>query len=188
MSCPRSAVDPPRAIVPRMKAATLSGLLGNEDRLRVVAAIALGARTVGDISSAARVAPDDVRRTLPRLVAAGVVDRKDGLRIDLAAFRDAARERPPRSRGLPDATPEQSRTLRNFVEDGRLKSVPVKASQRRLVLEYLAARFDPDVAYAEREVNELLGRFHDDYASLRRYLVDEGLLVRSGGVYRRASV
>jgi hypothetical protein len=171
-----------------MKATTLSGLLGNEDRLRVVAAIALGARTVDDIANAARVAPDDVRRALPRLVAAGVVDRQDGLRIDTAAFRDAARERPPRSRGLSDATAEQSRTLRNFVEDGRLKSIPVKASQRRLVLEYLAARFDPDVDYAERDVNELLGRFHEDYASLRRFLVDERLLVRSGGVYRRASV
>jgi hypothetical protein len=29
----------------------------------------------------------------------------------------------------------------------------------------------------------LLGTFHEDYASLRRYLVDEGLLVRNSRVY-----
>jgi hypothetical protein len=168
-----------------VRAATLSGLLGDEDRLRVVAAIALGAKTVDDVAQAAGLAPEDVRRALPRLLAAGVVDRVDGLRIDLAAFRNAGGERPPRRRELPDATPEQARILRNFVEDGRLKSVPSRAKQRRLVLEYLANRFDHDVEYPEENVNELLGQFHDDYASLRRFLVDEGLLARTGGVYRR---
>jgi hypothetical protein len=75
--------------------------------------------------------------------------------------------------------------LRNFVENGRLTSVPTKASQRRRVLEYLAAQFDEGKEYAESEVNDVLGRFHDDYASLRRYLVDEGLLTRARGIYRR---
>jgi hypothetical protein len=35
-------------------------------------------------------------------------------------------------------------------------------------------------------VNELLTSLHDDHAALRRYLVDEGLLERKAGVYRRA--
>ena len=168
-----------------VKAATLSGLLGDEDRLRVVGAIALGARTIDDVAQAAGLAADNVRRALPRLVAAGIVDHKEGLRVDMAAFREAARERPPRLRELPDATPEQAQILRNFVENGRLKSVPVRASHRRLLLEYLAERFDEGTEYAETEVNDVLGRYHGDYASLRRYLVDEGLLTRSGGIYRR---
>ena len=168
-----------------MTAATLTGLLGDEARLRVVAAIALGARTIDDVAEAAAVSPDDVRRVLPRLVSAGVVAQDDGLRIDTGAFRAAARERPPRLRELPGATPEQAQILRNFVEDGRLKSLPARASQRRVVLEYLAGRFDAETDYTEPEVNELLSRFHEDYASLRRYLVDEGLLTRANGVYRR---
>jgi len=168
-----------------MSAATLTGLLGDEDRLRVVAAIALGARTIDDVAEAADVSPDDVRRLLPRLVSAGVVAQNDGLRIETRAFRAAARERPPRQRELPGATPEQARILRNFVEDGRLKSLPARASQRRVVLEYLAGRFDEGTDYTEPEVNELLGAYHEDYASLRRYLVDEGLLERTAGVYRR---
>jgi hypothetical protein len=40
--------------------------------------------------------------------------------------------------------------------------------------------------YGEPEVNELLRRFHDDHATLRRTLVDEGFLDRSGGEYWRA--
>ena len=169
-----------------MKAATLSGLLGDDERLRVVAAIALGARTVDDVVKAGDLAPDEVRRALPRLMSAGVVEQQDGLRIDVAAFREAARERPPRRRGLPGATPEQARVLRNFVEEGRLKAVPVRAAQRRVVLEYLADRFEEGVEYPEPDVNDVLGRFHDDYASLRRHLVDEGLLTRKASRYRPA--
>lgn len=168
-----------------MSAATLTGLLGDEDRLRVVAAIALGARTIDDVAKSGGLPAQDVRRALQRLIAAGVVADQDGLRVDVAPFREAALERAPRRRELPDATPEQARVLRNFVEEGRLKALPVRASQRRLVLEYLASRFEEGVAYAETDVNELLGRFHDDYASLRRYLVDEGLLARSAGIYCR---
>jgi hypothetical protein len=168
-----------------VKAATLSGLLGDDERLRVVAAIALGARTVDDVARSGDLEPQEVRRALPRLISAGVVEDQDGLRVDVAAFREAARDRPPRQRDLPDATPEQAQVLRNFVEEGRLRAVPVRAAQRRVVLEYLAERFDDGVEYPEAEVNELLSRFHADYASLRRFLVDEGLLTRQAGRYRR---
>ena len=72
------------------------------------------------------------------------------------------------------------------LRSGHPKSDPVRARQRRVVLEYLAERFEKGKEYPEADVNELLGRFHDDYASLRRLLVDEGLLTRSGGRYRRS--
>ncbi|MDP9233795.1 MAG: DUF2087 domain-containing protein, partial [Actinomycetota bacterium] len=39
--------------------------------------------------------------------------------------------------------------------------------------------------YEEREVNRILKRYHDDYATLRRYLVDEGFLSRDAGKYWR---
>lgn len=169
-----------------MKAATLSGLLGDQDRLRVVSAIALGARTIDDVAKTCELDPQDVRRVLPRLIAAGVVADGGGLRVETAPFRKAGRERPARQRELSGATPEQARVLRNFVEDGRLKSIPVRAAQRRVVLEYLATQFDADAEYTEPQVNEVLQRFHEDYASLRRYLVDERLLARDRGRYRRA--
>jgi hypothetical protein len=169
-----------------MTAATLTGLLGDETRLRIVSAIALGARTLDDVVQTSGVAADDVRGALPRLIAAGVVANRDGFHVDLVPFRDAARDRPARVRELPGATAEQARVLRNFVENGRIRTIPVRESQRRVVLEYLASRFDEGMDYTEREVNDILGEFNDDFASLRRYLVDEKLLTRRAGIYRRA--
>ena len=76
--------------------------------------------------------------------------------------------------------------LRNFVRgDGRVVSLPVRSAKRKLLLEYVATRFEPDREYAERDVNAVLEQVHDDHVALRRYLVDEGLLERDAGVYRR---
>jgi hypothetical protein len=167
------------------QSATLVGLLADQERLRVFAAIALGARTVEAVGERAEVDIASVQKVLPRLVSAGLVEQRDGLHVSLDALRSAARERPPRRRELPDATAEQQRVLRNFVEGGRLSRLPARQGQRRIVLEYVAGRFEPERQYPEAEVNELLKALHDDHVSLRRYLVDEGLLRRKAGVYRR---
>jgi hypothetical protein len=46
----------------------------------------------------------------------------------------------------------------------------------------LALEFDPGRRYDESEVNEILGAFHPDWSTLRRGMVDEGLLDREAAV------
>jgi hypothetical protein len=72
-----------------------------------------------------------------------------------------------------------------FIKNGRLVIMPSKRSKLRLVLDHIAQDFEPGRNYPEPEVNEVLERYHDDYAALRRYLVDEEFLTREGGVYWR---
>ena len=72
-----------------------------------------------------------------------------------------------------------------FFRDGRLTSVPSRPDYRLAALALVAERFVPGRDYPEAEVNELLGRDGPDPATLRRLLVDHGLLARAGGVYRR---
>ena len=75
--------------------------------------------------------------------------------------------------------------LRTFVVDGRLVQFPAARSKRRVVLEHIAASFEPGVKYPERAVDAILRAWYDDHASLRRYLVDGGLLDRQAGEYWR---
>lgn len=55
-----------------------------------------------------------------------------------------------------------------------------------LVLDYIASMFEPGHYYSEREVNAVIHRVNDDHATLRRYLVDRGFLLREKGRYWRA--
>lgn len=72
-----------------------------------------------------------------------------------------------------------------FIKDGRLVIMPTKRSKLLLVLDRIAQDFEPGSTYKETEVNEMLRRYYDDYAALRRYLVDEAFMTREGGVYWR---
>lgn len=76
---------------------------------------------------------------------------------------------------------EHVAVLRAFVQEGRLISIPAKRSKRLVLLDLLAQEFEPGIHYSEHEVNLRLCRWHRDVAALRRYLVDEGFLDRSGG-------
>lgn len=84
-------------------------------------------------------------------------------------------------------TPEQQRVLSHFLgADDRLHTIPSKHSKLLVVLDRLAQEFAPGRTYPEVEVNELLQRFHPDYAALRRYLVENDFLTREDAVYWRS--
>jgi hypothetical protein len=167
----------------------LLGDLADEKRLRVLAAVVLGESRIVGIAERTTLTKDQVARALGHLLSAGVVVQDEsGLHVDATVFSDAARtvSAPRMKPDLSDATPEQVAVLRNFVAgDGRVAALPARAAKRKLVLEYVATRFEPKRGYGEREVDAVLEEVHDDYVALRRYLVDEKLLERSAGVYRR---
>jgi hypothetical protein len=133
---------------------------------------------------------DETARGLAHLVGIGLVRQGEGrLEVDLRVLAEAARAASnPRPRPVIEgATPEQEAVVRNFVTpEGRLRALPARAGKRRLVLEWVAGRFEPGRDYPEREVNGALLVVYDDAAALRRFLVDEGLLEREAGVYWRA--
>lgn len=81
-------------------------------------------------------------------------------------------------------TPEEA-VLSNFLRDGRIVTMPAKRSRRLVLLDYVAQNFEIGVRYAESEVNRALRDLHEDYAALRRYLIDEGFMTREHGVYWR---
>ena len=78
------------------------------------------------------------------------------------------------------------RVLRSFVKDGRIVQIPAAMAKRLILLDWLAQDFEPGRKYSEQMVNLIIGQRHADTAALRRYLVDAGLLDRSGGQYWRS--
>jgi len=82
--------------------------------------------------------------------------------------------------------PDYDTILAKYMKDGRITVWPRTRERRAVLLDFLAQSFEPSREYPERRVNEILGRFHDDFAMLRRYLVDEGFMDRDHGIYRRA--
>lgn len=165
------------------------GALADDTRLKVFAALVLGARSAADVAGQVDVPVKEVSRALTRLAGTGLVERRGAgwtavpgaLRAAVVAASPA---REPEEHGAAD--PEVAPVLRAFLRAGRLASIPAARGKRLVVLDHVARVFEPGIRYPEREVNALLRAFHPDYAALRRYLVDEGMLSREHGVYWRS--
>ncbi|MFD0206621.1 MULTISPECIES: DUF2087 domain-containing protein [Saccharothrix] len=159
---------------------SLIGLLAEPERLRVAAALVLGARTSADITAATGLDVRRVENSLRRLRSAGlVVTDGSGLRLREELFKEATRVEQA------NRAPEDP-----FVRDGRLVKLPAQRGRRRAVLEQVSTAFEPGRRYPERDVVEVLKRWCDggevDHVTVRRYLVDEGLLSRADGEYWRS--
>jgi DNA-binding HxlR family transcriptional regulator len=84
---------------------------------------------------------------------------------------------------LPPRSDERARVVATFIQDGRLVSIPSQYKKRRYVMEELARSFEWGRLYDEKEVNAILKTFHEDYASLRREMIDQRIMMRENGRY-----
>ncbi len=82
---------------------------------------------------------------------------------------------------------ERAKTLSRFMKDGKVTSLPVGYKRQMFILKEVAKAFQPNRTYTEREVDEILkGIYEYDHCTLRRFLVDSGLMQREAGVYWKA--
>ena len=181
--------------------------LSDPSRLRIAALLLERGRTVEDLTGAVRLPVRVVSRHLDLLVAARLVEARPARKPLVYTFRIDTLHAIGRSigaleRGAEGAQaaadlpadlaagrdPGDAKVLRAFIVDGRVETIPAHEKKRVVVLRYLRDEvFAEDREYPEKEVNQRLALFHPDVASIRRYMVDAGLVTRSGGLYRRAT-
>lgn len=171
-------------------ALTLLRSLADDDRLRLVGLLALRPRDPADCALLLGITESAVEHHVRVLRRAGLVRRSSGLLVldtkPLRAIMAATADRSEPSAMVPDdAAPERRRVLAAFFEGEQLVKIPSQRKKMLIVIERLAEMFAPDRTFDEKEVNEILRRHHPDVASLRRAMVDHGLLARRSGRYRR---
>jgi biotin operon repressor len=79
----------------------------------------------------------------------------------------------------------RNKVIGAFFEYGKLKSIPTQLKKERIVLEEIAKSFEAGKKYSEKEVNEIIKGFHEDFCTIRKDMVQEGLLLREKSVYRK---
>ncbi|MGE5474967.1 MAG: DUF2087 domain-containing protein [Ignavibacteriales bacterium] len=65
-----------------------------------------------------------------------------------------------------------------FGTDGRIRTFDIKEKEKLVVLTEIAKRIDREQIYSEKQINEILKAFYDDYVILRRYMIEYGFLDR----------
>jgi hypothetical protein len=79
---------------------------------------------------------------------------------------------------------ERERVIQNFFDaDGRLKTIPAQRKKKMLAFEHMLEGLEVAHPYTEKEINEYIKQFHEDYATIRREFVMNHYMHREEGIY-----
>jgi hypothetical protein len=170
-------------------------VLGNESRLKILGLLANDERTVGELANLLDVKEPTISHHLAMMKDLGLVDmRAEGTeriyRLENRFLETMSKD--VFSQGnlaaLVDDPAENAwerKVLQTFVENGRITAIPTRYKKRQVILNWLVEKFERDRRYSEAELSEMLQAYHPDYAALRRYFIETGLMAREKGVYWR---
>lgn len=79
----------------------------------------------------------------------------------------------------------RQKVIATFFEYGRLKAIPAQRKKECICLEEIAAHFTIGAPYEEKQVNAILREIFDDYCTIRRDMISEGIFTRTGTTYTR---
>lgn len=79
----------------------------------------------------------------------------------------------------------RDKILKTFMKNGKITQLPVQRKKKRVLLEEILKSFEHNRDYKERDVNIIIADFHDDFCTLRRDMISEGMFTRSKGIYKR---
>jgi predicted transcriptional regulator len=169
--------------------------LADENRLKIVGLLAQKPSSVEALADALGLSASTTSHHLSRLAKSGLVSaRTDGHYYIYSLNTDTLRgmsqhllqdeNLPALSQGAisPDGDPFDNKVMKAFVDsEGCITAFPAQEKKFQVLLRYVANAFEPGRRYPEKEVNEILKRYNEDTASLRRGLVEYKLMEREGG-------
>ncbi|MCM3705831.1 MULTISPECIES: DUF2087 domain-containing protein [Cytobacillus] len=79
---------------------------------------------------------------------------------------------------------ENQKVIENFfTRDGKLKNIPAQRKKKLMVFEHLIKGLKMGKKYEEKELNEYIKQYHEDYATIRREFIINHYMYRENGIY-----
>ncbi|MCP5094449.1 MAG: metalloregulator ArsR/SmtB family transcription factor [Chloroflexi bacterium] len=168
--------------------------LGHPMRLLILNLIQMRPRHGEELAAILRLNPATISHHLTKLAEAGLLtSQKDqyyqiySLKMDMLkkSLGEIVHMPQPELTATVQEDAYRAKVLKTFIKHGRLTQIPAQLKKQIIILEKLAEAFEPDRAYSEKEVNLILLDYHEDFATLRRGLINHKLMRREKGVYHR---
>jgi biotin operon repressor len=170
--------------------------LADANRLKIIGLLSQRAYSVEELAAMLNLQSPTVSHHLKLLSEAGLVSARAESYYNLYQLESGVLERIANHLARQDRLPSMAaevdleaydrKVLRDILlPDGRLKVIPAQRRKREVVLGHILKSFQPEVHYTEKQVNDILARFHEDTATLRRELIAYKMMSRAEGEYWR---
>jgi len=166
--------------------------LADKNRLKIVGLLAEKSYSVEELAALLKLKPPTISHHLAKLVEAGLVKSRaesyySVYQLDQSVLESKARSMFSQQElstvaSEVDADAYDKKVIKDYSRrDGSLKTLPSQRKKLEAILRYVVKAFDVGKRYSEKQVNEILARYHNDTATLRRELVGFGLMQRESG-------
>jgi biotin operon repressor len=168
--------------------------LADANRLKIVGLLSQREYSGEELAALLNLRPPTISHHLKLLSEAGLVSARAESYYNLYQLEPGVLEQIARALGEQDKLPRMAAEVDLeaydrkvlwdiLLPDGRLKVIPAQRKKREIILRHILKEFQPGVHYTEKQVNEILARFHDDTATLRREMISYKLMKRAEGEY-----
>jgi predicted transcriptional regulator len=171
--------------------------LGNGTRLKIMGILANGECTVSELAAMLELREPTISQHLQMLQHVGLVDMRVDGNHHIYSFNNRAlinmskevfsREQiaalVPNIEEVKDSW--DRKVLQTFFDGERLTQIPASNKKLQVILRWLVEKFEFGKQYTEKQVNEIINRYHPDHATLRRELINYQYMRRERGIYWR---
>jgi predicted transcriptional regulator len=168
--------------------------LADANRLKIIGLLANHSSTVEQLASQLGLSSPTVSHHLARLSEAGLVSARAESYYSIYSLETTtleemsrmllSRENLPSLAANVDVDAYDRKVINEFVTpEGRIKAFPAQRKKLDVLLVFVIKSFEMEIRYTEKQVNEILKSYNEDFATLRRELIDAKFLARDHGEY-----
>lgn len=172
---------------------TFHKTLGDKTRLRIIALLHSGPLHGQAIAGKLALTPATISHHLTKLRDCGLVyERRDKNTIYYHLDQKKLLQMSQAVIKMGDETmdkqlvtvEEKNKVLQNFfTSDGKIKTLPAQRKKKLIILDYLARKLEKGRLYEEKELNEFIKQFHEDFATIRREFIMCYFMTRENNKY-----
>lgn len=178
--------------MPEEELLTFFKALSDANRLKIIGLLARRPHSGEELAAILNLRPSTISHHLAKLALAGLVSAKtesyynvyrlESQALESLSQRLLSQDALPAAASEVDLTAYDRKVVADYsLPDGRLKTIPAQRRKLDVILRHIGQAFQPGEHYTEKQVNEILARYHSDVASLRRELISARLLSRRPG-------
>ena len=164
-------------------------LLADETRLEILNILLKEDSYVEKIACELSLTPATICYHLKKMEAAGVVNCSRSQFYIIYSLNREIFDKPlyeliKKDEELVDAEEKYKKeVISHFFKYGRLTQLPTQRKKREIVLWEIAKEFKSGEKYDEKEVNEVIHKFHEDHCTIRREMIACGIMAREKEIY-----
>ncbi|MEH7501741.1 metalloregulator ArsR/SmtB family transcription factor [Neobacillus drentensis] len=170
--------------------------MGDPTRIRIVAILAKGPLHGQAIAGKLGLSPPTITHHLKKLRDIHVVyDRRVKNTIyfylneslinqQAKVFTELLEKKGEELDEMVESSIERQKIIENFfMKNGKLKNIPAQRKKKLIVFEHMIQGLKIGVKYEEKQLNEYIKQFHDDYATIRREFIINHYMFRENSIY-----